>query len=230
MTVEAQKNEVEQIHQRYMDAAHLKPMDRLNEDDLDMLLLFESGWDTTRPIEKEVSSDFAERHGFKQDLAWSKSELWIKLDAPTDAKAIKPALKAMGYTYLETFQGAMRENVPRHWVLRGKKQAQPYFSDPEGHSKKLYELMCSVGLSPINAHAYPGMLFAEFELNTENLATITALMSDYHARGQKMVLSTNVTNAIDVIRVWPDGNAFNRAWHEKHALSVEQCLAMNLDL
>jgi len=186
--------------QIYHERTDLRPLDRLPEEEIDILLLYHSVDGTDRTVGEEINRDFAERHGFTQQVSWSGKDLSIKLASEEEAQALKPKLRALGYDYLQTYWGQMREEGQHHWVLQGTK-TQGAFADPEGRSAKAAELLEQLGLRPMYSYAHGGIWRAEFELTVENLARLEAFMETAETMAPDMspFLMRNAVRAVDVV-------------------------------
>ena len=188
---------------KYESQPEIKPLDRLSENDLYVLLLHCPSKDNNVPhYVEEVSRDFAERHGFKNKLHYDISRVWVKLDDLSECRGIREKLILLGYPHIELFKGRMYGEDKDHFTLIGDRKN--IFDDKDGRALKIIGLFKNLGFDPSYAYVFSGAAFLDFEINTQNVAAITAFVQECKKRGDlSPVISWTRKGVLNLFRVFP---------------------------
>ncbi len=122
--------------------------------------------------------------------------LWVAVENIEEAVGVKQTLKDNGYLNVRTFEGWIHGGAKPQIIVQGSKSA--YFSDPKGRGEKLYTLAYELGVVPLYAYAFNGIL--SIDLESEEHALV--LYTDLKERGLPDVeVRPDSMNSFDVWQV-----------------------------
>lgn len=127
-----------------------------------------------KDIAKEAASKILSCMGLSQaGNLMPDGALWVAVENIEEAMGVKHTLKDNGYPNVRTFEGWMQGGAKQHMIVQGCKSV--YFSDPKGRGEKLYTLAYELGVVPLYAYAFNGILSIDLESEEHALALYAGL-------------------------------------------------------